>query len=127
MARDATYKVLMNSYRWRCLRNSYLSKHPMCEECARAGKLTPADNVHHKRPVESGQSDSEKTMLAYDVGNLMAVCRECHVLIHKGLGKGTRVEREERAKKEAEHFADVFFKRKTGPPGVFFKKGGGGT
>lgn len=117
MARDAIYKKLMNSYRWRCLRNSYLSKHPMCEECARSGKLTPADNVHHKRPVESGLSDVEKAMLAYDAGNLMAVCKDCHVLIHKGLGKGTRAEREERAKKEAEHFSNVFFKRNIELPG----------
>ena len=41
------YIKLMNSVRWRRLRNEYLTQHPDCEECKRQGYIKPAQCVHH--------------------------------------------------------------------------------
>ena len=32
---------------WRKIRNLYISKHPLCEECLKIDRLVPADEVHH--------------------------------------------------------------------------------
>ncbi len=56
--------------RWRKISKLYISKHPLCAECERAGLLTPAVEVHHVIPVAAGGSDMGK--------NLMALCKSCH-------------------------------------------------
>ena len=56
--------------RWEKIRDLYLSKYPLCVECEKAGRLTPATEVHHIVPVTEGGGDDE--------GNLMAVCKPCH-------------------------------------------------
>lgn len=56
--------------RWQKIRALYLAKHPLCVECQKAGKLTPATEVHHVVPVSAGGSDAEN--------NLMALCKPCH-------------------------------------------------
>ena len=56
--------------RWRTTRSLYISKHPLCELCEAAGRLTPATEVHHKIPVEDGGSHAED--------NLQALCKSCH-------------------------------------------------
>ena len=57
-------------YRWRKIRNLYISKHPLCEECLKAGRLVPADEVHHIVPPEEGGTHEDE--------NLMALCKSCH-------------------------------------------------
>lgn len=65
---------------WKKLRLSYMKEHPICEECLKKGKVTPAEDIHHKRSfVQRGQINWD---LAYDDKNLMAVCKECHQEIH---------------------------------------------
>lgn len=65
---------------WRKLRNSYLREHPICAECLRNGKITPAEDVHHvKSPFKGGEINYE---LLLDDKNLESVCKECHAAIH---------------------------------------------
>lgn len=55
---------------WKKIRAAYISKHPLCEECEKAGRLVPAKEVHHKIPLASGGTNAEE--------NLQALCKPCH-------------------------------------------------
>jgi 5-methylcytosine-specific restriction protein A len=56
--------------RWHSIRDLYIAKHPLCEECMKAGLFFPADEVHHVIPTERGGTHSED--------NLQALCQSCH-------------------------------------------------
>lgn len=56
---------------WVKVRKFYLVLHPMCEACEKAGRVTPATEVHHIVALRDGGE-------RLDHENLMAVCRECH-------------------------------------------------
>ena len=74
-----------NNIQWRKMRDSYLKLHPLCEECLRKGKITPAEDVHHIRSPFSKGDVNYTLLLDYD--NLMSVCKNCHADIHnKQLG-----------------------------------------
>lgn len=60
--------------RWHTVRDLYLSKHPLCERCFEAGRLVPADLVHHIRPTAEGGGNEDS--------NLMSLCSSCHAIIH---------------------------------------------
>lgn len=65
---------------WRKLRDTYMKEHPICEECLKTGKITPATDVHHKKsPFRNGEVNYG---LLLDDKNLMSLCKECHGLIH---------------------------------------------
>ena len=55
---------------WKRIRDRYIKSHPLCEECEKQGRLTPAEEVHHIRPLSKG-GGNEKS-------NLMALCKSCH-------------------------------------------------
>ena len=56
--------------RWRKISKLYLAKNPLCAECQKAGRLTPATETHHIIPVDAGGSDRDE--------NLMGLCKSCH-------------------------------------------------
>lgn len=58
---------------WKRIRDSYISQHPLCEECERDGRLTKAEEVHHILPLSRGGT--------HDRSNLMALCKSCHSAI----------------------------------------------
>ena len=58
---------------WKRIRDRYITAHPLCEECKREGKLTPAAEVHHILPLSRGGT--------HDESNLMALCTPCHSAI----------------------------------------------
>lgn len=65
---------------WKKLRLTYLKEHPLCEECLKKGKVTPAVDIHHiKSFVQKGAINWE---LGYNPDNLMALCKDCHAEIH---------------------------------------------
>lgn len=67
---------------WRKLRDTYMKSHPICEECLKTGKITPATDVHHiKTPFRNGEVNYG---LLLDDKNLMSLCSECHGKIHAG-------------------------------------------
>lgn len=55
---------------WKRIRDRHIKAHPLCEQCEKAGRLTPAEEVHHIVPLSQGGSN--------DVNNLMSLCTSCH-------------------------------------------------
>ena len=65
---------------WRKLRDTYMHSHPICEECLKQGKVTPAEDIHHKKsPFKGGEINYS---LLLDPENLMALCKDCHAEHH---------------------------------------------
>ena len=58
--------------RWERYRRAYLSQHPLCVECAAAGRTTPATVVDHVRAHKGDLA------LFWDPANHRALCRRCH-------------------------------------------------
>jgi 5-methylcytosine-specific restriction protein A len=56
--------------RWRTIRDAYIARHPLCELCETAGLLVPAEQVHHKLPLDQGGTN--------DDANLQSLCASCH-------------------------------------------------
>lgn len=56
--------------RWQRLRSMVLSASPLCAECAREGRVTPATDVHHLVKRRDGGPDSFE--------NLEPLCHACH-------------------------------------------------
>ena len=63
---------------WKRIRDRYIKAHPLCEECQKQGKLTPAEEVHHILPLSRGGTNA--------VNNLMALCKPCHAHITVEMG-----------------------------------------
>ena len=83
MSRDPKYQRLLNSKRWKMLRQEYLRAHPLCERCKAEGYVRSAIDVHHKVPVESAHTLQEMEALCYDWNNIQALCIPCHAKTHK--------------------------------------------
>lgn len=76
---------IYNTSRWKKLRQSYLMLHPLCEMCLEEEKTSPTEEVHHIKPILTGESRLEMEQLAYNPNNLIALCKEHHHLIHNRL------------------------------------------
>lgn len=63
---------------WKRIRDRYIQEHPLCELCQRDGRLTPAEEVHHKVPLSEGGTHARD--------NLVALCKSCHARIHAQCG-----------------------------------------
>ena len=63
---------------WKRIRDRYIQAHPLCEQCEKAGRLMPAEEVHHILPLSKG-GGNEKS-------NFMALCKSCHsrITAHEG-------------------------------------------
>ena len=59
---------------WHKIRKAFLAANPLCELCQQAGRLIPAELVHHKKKLTSGGSN--------DWDNLTALCSSCHSRLH---------------------------------------------
>lgn len=75
---------IYNSQRWRDIRGWKMICDPLCEECEKAGKITPVDDVHHIVSFMSTDDPVERLRLAFDFDNLMSLCDECHAKKHAG-------------------------------------------
>ena len=58
--------------RWRSERKAFLERHPLCVECQKEGKLTPATVVDHIIPHRGDQR------LFWDQENWQPLCKDCH-------------------------------------------------
>lgn len=78
-------QVAYQNTQWRKMRDCYIKEHPLCDECLKKGKITPAEDVHHIRsPFKKGEIN---WALLLDEDNLMSLCKNCHAEIHnKQLG-----------------------------------------
>ena len=108
MARDANYNKIIHSKRWIALRRIYLAEHPLCEQCRKKELLRPAIDVHHVIPIETGNTYADKAKLAFDINNLMALCRECHVEEHRMMKSGSAEERQRRKDEHKDWFKRTF-------------------
>ena len=63
---------------WKRIRDRYIQEHPLCELCQQEGRLTPAEEVHHKKPLAEGGTHARD--------NLVALCKSCHARIHAQRG-----------------------------------------
>ena len=109
MSRDATYIRMIHTGRWLKLRKAVLTAAPLCARCMRAGKLTPAAEVHHVTPVETAISPAEMERLMFDPSNLQGLCHACHVETHKEMGKGGRAETRKRNEARVKESVRRFF------------------
>ena len=66
-------------YRWKRLSERKRIADPLCEECVRMGRTTPATEVHHIHRIQ----DAPQLRLTW--ANLMSVCRACHERLEKEL------------------------------------------
>lgn len=107
MAKDKDYMKLIHTPRWLHLRRDTLTAHPLCERCRAEGYVTPATEVHHRRPVELGINYDEKRRLMYDADNLEALCHNCHVKVHTEMGRSGK---EAARRRNAEQVAEVLKK-----------------
>lgn len=79
-ASDAS--IYYNSIHWKKLRNIYIKTHPLCASCAAEGRSVPAEEVHHRTPFLTGNTEEERWRLLLDPDNLMSLCIKCHHKIH---------------------------------------------
>lgn len=56
---------------WTKFRAWYLANNPLCVMCQKEGLLTPANEVHHIKPLIEGGA-------RLDENNCMALCHSCH-------------------------------------------------
>lgn len=61
---------------WKKIRAQFLLQHPLCIQCEKEGRLTPAREVHHILPLADGGTNEQ--------GNLLALCKSCHSKITIG-------------------------------------------
>ena len=104
MSHSKLYVRLMNSARWRNLRDEWLRDHPLCEECKRNGMVESARCVHHITPIESGRTDRQCEELAYSRGNLQSLCYQCHAEIHKAERSHSKDAHHERERERLERW-----------------------
>jgi len=67
--RDPTVRKRYNRT-WRRIHDRYITAHPLCERCKMDDRITPAEEVHHIKPLSRGGTN--------DPSNLMALCTSCH-------------------------------------------------
>jgi 5-methylcytosine-specific restriction protein A len=63
--------------KWTEISTRYRLKNPLCECCREQGRTEAAIEVHHRQKV------SDRPDLVYFWGNLMSVCRACHIKLDK--------------------------------------------
>lgn len=70
-----------NTQRWRRLSARIMRRDKfLCRDCARYGRNTPAQVVHHIKPREIWPE------LQWDPSNLVALCERCHNKRHPEKG-----------------------------------------
>ena len=58
--------------KWQRQSKEFLKRHPLCVECERNGRITPATEVDHIKPHKGNQK------LFWDVTNWQPLCHSCH-------------------------------------------------
>lgn len=77
---DKEFQAIYKSPAWKRVRSLALARAKgLCEECLAKGKISYVDDVHHKIPIKK---DITK---AFDINNLICLCRQCHIKAHKKL------------------------------------------
>lgn len=78
---------IYNTSRWRELRRAKFITNPLCELCLQEGRVKPAEDIHHIVSFMSVYDRTQRLHLAFDYGNLMSLCKQCHQKIHNAEGR----------------------------------------
>jgi len=76
-----------NKPAWKKLREAKMIEQPLCEECLAHGRVSLAEEVHHKRKILSGKNRDEVYKILLDPSNLKCLCVYCHKGIHRKMLK----------------------------------------
>lgn len=114
MSRNKHYQRMLNSRRWKELRQAKLNANPLCERCisdgeaagVKGGFVSAAIDVHHITPVESARSLAEMEQLCFRYTNLQSLCISCHAKTHKELRISKREIHKQRARDDLTRWAD---------------------
>lgn len=69
------------SQAWKDARKAYAkSVGNLCEECAKSGKITLGEIVHHRQHLTPNNIHDPAVTLSWS--NLQLLCRECHAKAH---------------------------------------------
>ena len=104
MSRNKDYQRLLNSKRWKQLRQWKLQQNPLCELCEAEGFVRSAIDVHHKIPVESARTPEEMKQLCFNPSNLQALCISCHSKVHRDARSHTKVSHQQRERDRFERW-----------------------
>ena len=104
MSRDKRYQHLLNSKRWKQLRQWKLQQNPLCEQCEAEGKIVSAVDVHHMTPVETARTPQEMEQLCFNPANLQALCISCHASIHRNARSHTKAAHKQRERDRLERW-----------------------
>jgi len=63
---------------WKGLRAAKVCENPVCEKCEREGRTTQTQEVHHKKPWETGLTEDQRWYLFTLWENLESLCTPCH-------------------------------------------------
>lgn len=77
------HKYVYNTSTWVNLRLEYLSRNPLCEHCKEKEIVKLASEVHHKIYISVGKTKEQKQAIGFNPNNLMSLCSECHIDIHR--------------------------------------------
>lgn len=66
---------------WKRMQRAKLMECPLCESCLLEGKTTPSKQVHHIVSFMNYEG-LKRQEVAYNYGNLIALCIECHTKKH---------------------------------------------
>ncbi|WP_342477796.1 HNH endonuclease signature motif containing protein [Paenibacillus sp. FSL H7-0350] len=84
--RDKTSRAFYKSTAWERARELALIRdNRLCQHCLKRKRLTPADMVHHIKPI------SECPDLSLTLDNLLSLCNGCHNKEHGVEGKKEEV------------------------------------
>ena len=66
---------------WQTVRDAAIKRDAyLCQDCLKAGRITPAEEVHHIQELTPENITDPSVSLSLD--NLISVCRECHQARH---------------------------------------------
>lgn len=68
---------IYNTPIWKRMSKAKMMESPLCESCLLEGVITPSTNVHHIVSFMNYEG-LKRQEIAYNYGNLIALCIECH-------------------------------------------------
>lgn len=104
MSRNKDYQRLLNSKRWKELRQWKLQQNPLCELCRAKGLVRSAIDVHHIDPCENSRTLAEMEDKCFRVSNLQSLCISCHAKIHREAKSHTKVSHQQREHERLERW-----------------------
>lgn len=75
-------RSIYDTVKWRNLRKAKLIQQPLCEKCLEAGIITEGCDIHHIVSFVDAPTILRRNEIAYDINNLMTLCKKCHQKIH---------------------------------------------